>query len=202
MPTIVPPGFVEAAVELRGQGDPDPWYVTFGLEVTGLGGNYAGLGLAVMQAFGNLLAPMWSGVSNTGVSFTVGQDGPDNLRVYVASGINRPGGRSSQFLPQNCATLIRKNTELGGRRNRGRMFIPAMLAEGEVDNVGVIEATSVGIFQDNADAFLDELTSIVAFPMTMVVLHGSEGISEPGDPTPVSSLTVDPIIATQRRRLR
>jgi hypothetical protein len=103
-------------------------------------------------------------------------------------------------LPQNCALLVKKQTALGGRQNRGRFFLPGMLTEEGVNNVGVIAAGDRQSYQNKASSML---TSLAVGPLIapMVILHNDTPTPVP-DPTPVTSLYVDNVISTQRRRLR
>src|SRR5664279_4375102 len=51
---------------------------------------------------------------------------------------------SGESIPINCAILLKKNTASGGRRNRGRAFLPPTYpTEGNVDGVGNIFSTSL-----------------------------------------------------------
>lgn len=98
-------------------------------------------------------------------------------------------------LPPNVAVLVKKATVSGGRRNRGRLFMPpAWISEGSVTNQGVIAAASVTTLQTRATATMDRLAASSQEPM---VLH-----SDGGAGTLITNLIVDSLCATQRRRLR
>lgn len=203
MPLIIPPGFSHVALEFRHFADPDPWYCTYGIDSGAGGGDVLAMGLKQLTAWtGTLLHSQSPEVALTGVQITVGQDGAEPIRAYVASTIDRPGTSSEEKLPQNCALLIRKNTGVGGRRSRGRLFVPGALSEGNVSNVGIITPFTLGEHQDRAGDWLAELASAVVAPATPMFLLHSTGISATIDPTEVTSLTVDGVISTQRRRLR
>lgn len=175
--------------------------MTFGVDSSDAAGDPADIGLAVLTAWENMFTWQSDEVDQDGVEVTVGQDGEDPLRQFVPRVGAGVGTSTDDKLPQNCAMLVRKNTALGGRRNRGRFFIPGMLTEEGVNNVGIIGSSDRGAYQGGIDSFFAELTtSTPALPM--VILHNTGGVSPIIDPTVVVSLTVDSTISTQRRRLR
>jgi len=101
--------------------------------------------------------------------------------------------------PPNCAYLVKKSGELGGRRNRGRMYIPC-IPEGNVTSAGllagsVITAVNTACAGLNVGGSVHTAFNILGFPQ---ILH------ETGSQTPskVVDLSCQQKIATQRRRLR
>jgi len=99
-------------------------------------------------------------------------------------------------LPPNCAVLINKSTAAGGRRNRGRMFVPPVFpSEGNFSAAGQINSTQLAQLQTWWDGLYGDLN---ALGLGMVVLHQNP----PYTPTIVGSLEVNALLATQRRRLR
>ena len=104
-------------------------------------------------------------------------------------------GTSSQTVPGSpqVSLLIKKGTAGGGRRNRGRMYMPG-LAEGNVGGSGEIETGFLSGAQTVVGDFLDSLD---ARDIPMVILHSGSTT-----PTEVITLEVDARSATQRRRLR
>lgn len=202
MPLSIPPGFMHVAIELRHALDPEPWYVTYGVDSSGAGGNIPVVGQNQLDAFDSTWGlHLSTQVQITGCQITVGQDGVEPIRAFVASGTLRQGNAVAEQLPQNCALLVRKNTDFGGRRNSGRCFLPGVLAENQVSSVGIIDAPDVGDLDATAALWLAALADVGGEPTPMVILH-STGITTMPDPTPVTSLTCDNVISTQRRRLR
>lgn len=203
MPLLIPPGFAQAAVEMRHVNDPDPWYCTFGVDTSAAGGDFLGVAESIWGAWSSTIGLQLStNVSTTGVTLRVGQDGGPPLIVnYVDTS---PGTASAAMLPQNCAALYDKSTASAGRRNRGRFFIPGILKEGQVSDTGIIESAARADLQIQASAFLDSLNTGGGvepdIPSPMVILHNS-GVGV-GAPTVVTALTVQSTISTQRRRLR
>jgi hypothetical protein len=105
------------------------------------------------------------------------------------------GTTTASALPMNCTMLLTKRTNAGGRRNRGRGYLPAAhLAESAVDSVGIINPTLVTSMQGLYDNAFDKLTSGALEPC----VHHSDG----GGGTVISSWTIGSLIATQRRRIR
>ncbi|MQB02229.1 MAG: hypothetical protein GEU78_18625 [Actinobacteria bacterium] len=101
-------------------------------------------------------------------------------------------GGTGQAIP-NVSVLVQKQTGLAGRRNRGRMYVPGIQAGGIGDD-GVIDATQLTSWQAAADVWFDAADAI----LPLVILHETP----PDTATPVLSLSVQALVATQRRRLR
>lgn len=109
--------------------------------------------------------------------------------------VRTTGTGTGSPLTTNTAILGKKNTARGGRKGRGRFFIPGIqVSEIDVDETGLIlEAERVKV-QITWDSWL---SAQAATPFLPVLLHSDGG---PGDS--ITSLTIEPIVATQRRRLR
>jgi hypothetical protein len=182
----------EATFVISMTGDPDPYNVTMGFVFEDpLDGD------ATAAAFGAAWADDVQ-TSMTSLSHLI--------RVvlhYTDSGVDHEhdwsgsiaGGGGPGVLPQNCALLVRKNTGLAGRKGKGRMYIPAILAEGNVDAVGNIDAGTVAALQGHMNDFYGHLNDITN--VSTALLHG-----DGSDPTFITGFSVQPVIATQRRRLR
>jgi hypothetical protein len=196
----IPEGYAQIAIEHRGDGDPDPWYVTFGMDLNGSTATPLEAVQAIIDVYGSTIRPeLWSGLQVSGAQCALGTSDPEPLRFFANNLGTQAGGLSGTFLPQNCALLVRKNTGVGGRRNQGRFFIPGMVSEGACNNVGQIEAGSLVAYQTAINSFLTTLND-ESEGREMVILHNDPptGLG----PTAVTSLTVSNTISTQRRRLR
>jgi hypothetical protein len=102
--------------------------------------------------------------------------------------------------PQNCALLVQKRTERGGRAGRGRMFWPLFqISETSVSPAGVVGSVEVTGWQDAMD---DLLVNLNAVSQPMHLLHSAPPVGPPLPPDPVTALIVQTTIATQRNRLR
>lgn len=105
------------------------------------------------------------------------------------------GTQSTHSLPRNCAILVKKLTGRIGRKYRGRAFIPPMMVgEGDVDHNGIISSGVVASYQG---FFNSAIGTMVTDGYQAVLLH-----SDASHPTDVTAMTVESLIATQRRRLR
>lgn len=211
MPFVIPAGFAHVAVEMRMTGDPQPWYCTFGVDLP-IGINSPldqanGIHYAWTITLGSLQSSLMT--INT-VVLKIGQtDGPPTM-AYSDRGAFT-GAAAHNMLPQNCALLVDKLTALGGRRNRGRMYVPGILQEGHVDHIGGIDTnhyteltTAVNTFflyiSEGIEAGTDPLVEPEVDATPMVILH--HDTVTPIAPTPVTSLRVQQVISTQRKRLR
>lgn len=197
MPT--PAGYVNYSIEMLAVGDPEPWVVTFATtaELSSIPAEtHADRMFAAVQQ--NIMPRAWDGMSLSRVVARVGQDGGDDV---IAESTLGPvaGGLAGGFLPQNSALLVRKVSGLGGRRNRGRSYWPGLLRDGDVSNVGQLEAGVRADLQGRMDDFMDSLLATDPGPaLQPVILHRTGVLA----PTPFSQYVVEPTVATQRNRLR
>lgn len=105
------------------------------------------------------------------------------------------GTQSIDSIPANTAVLVKKNTAAGGRRNRGRMFLPAVALQGsDVLPSGFLATGEQAARQTQVS---DALAAMLAADIFPVLLH-----SDGGTPTAIVSLAVASQVATQRRRMR
>jgi hypothetical protein len=101
-------------------------------------------------------------------------------------------------LPPNNALLVTKEVGFSGRK--GRVFLPC-LTEAEVDDAGILVPANAVTYQTQATALFNAITSLE----TGIIFNAIRSItSDPSNPVarPVTSFSVEPLIATQRRRLR
>jgi hypothetical protein len=193
MPKILPPGFIDVSYRWSLTGDPEEMVHTQAYALTG----------DPLQFLNNRLAAFKVGFPVTGwlsvyrlvgVTGYVGQDGGPPAVYEALDGTQGPNG--SPAPPQNCALLVRKRTALGGRRGRGRMYLPPFpLAEGGIDHAGKVDPALVSAWTASSQQAFNEGVS-------PVLLHATSPKSPTPPPTPITSFLVDSMIATQRRRLR
>lgn len=119
----------------------------------------------------------------------------ENTKIEAPASID--GESSSPRLPPNCALLVEKVTSRRGRRARGRNFWPLAMFESQVSPTGSLDPSGI---QELFDDFFTELTTRGLAP---VILQGDTGVTPPLSPPPnVTRFVVDPVIGTQRRRMR
>jgi len=139
--------------------------------------------------------------------------GPDATGAFAEVAANTPGGLDTTSLAPNTAYLVNKSTSSGGRRGRGRMFIPG-LAEVDVSDGGIITGGRLTLVDA---ALANFMADVVASVYDIVVLHSPATVwildanGQPrrqptagAVPAPylVTSMTAAAKVATQRRRLR
>lgn len=116
--------------------------------------------------------------------------------IVAAAGSRAQGTNVLSPLPPNCSLLYRKRTPFGGRHGRGRMFFPPIyIAESNVDSNGTIDGAQISPLQARATAFI---AACATNSITPVLLHSEV------NPLPyeITSMTIETLIATQRRRMR
>lgn len=206
MSLVIPFGFAQAKFRFRLSSDPEEAITTCGLDVAGAPDPTDPDAIALSAATAwitsypsTLLFTAWTFV---GVDIALGQadDDPDVVGSVV---VNQVGTKVAGALPQNCASLVHKRSSLGGQRGRGRFYLPSgYLTESEVDGGGLIFGSTLTGLQTAAGSLL---ASFVAEDLEAVLLHAVSTAPVPSptpDPSAITSLEQDPIIATQRRRLR
>lgn len=119
--------------------------------------------------------------------------GPSATGESAVVSVGNEGTIGGQPVSPNVACLIVKNTALGGRHGRGRLFIPCLAAAALDD--------SAHFDQIHADGIASDLQGIWAAMLlggqAPVLLH-----SDAVTPTPLTSFAGISRIATQRRRNR
>lgn len=137
-----------------------------------------------------------SATGTTGSRNTTGQE------VWPQAGVV-----SSEALVRNAAVLVRKvSTSARGSRN-GRMYIgPISESQAAASN---LDATALAGWQGDMTSFLGNINQAPlpgTYSSEMVVTHiltrDADGNPLTGNSTPVSTLAVQQLLATQRRRLR
>ncbi len=133
-------------------------------------------------------------------------DGTDTPESAESVGLAWPGVGLMPTPPPNVAVLVKKKTGFGGRKNRGRIYLPWSVSESNINEVGVIDAAGMATVTNALAAFKaisPNLTQVIANRVydlpwdnparqLIAVNIGKE----------VLSMVVDPIVATQRRRVR
>lgn len=196
MPQFLPAGYGQARILFRGISATSDSVVTFGYKqiatddpaehaeafynaLTGTGAPF------IASAFSN--AYVFSGVYCTWMDET----GP------LVGEFLQPvtGAASIQPVPANCAMLLRKATALGGRKGRGRAFLPPVwTAEANIGPTGAIPGADAAAVALKWNAFR---TALATAGIELRLIHNEAII-----PTLITALSVDTTLATQRRRMR
>ena len=117
--------------------------------------------------------------------------GPNATGPFADVTSNTGGAGNTAGAAQVCI-LMKKQTDSGGRRNRGRMFLPG-IPEDQIGQGGQITSGTVTVA--NA-AGLALITGLATALIPMVILHDDVDFT----PTLVTSFVVSPYVATQRNR--
>lgn len=186
----IPLGFSQATLFFTGVAVPNGANVVFGVQNSGGLTPGAIAGAINTRWTAGIMPLLGSGVTFTG---TLVKNGPDATGPFASVAVVSPGGKATAGLTPNTAFLLTKNTSLGGREGRGRMYIPGPV-EADVDSGGAVTAAQITAFLTAGSALL---TNLNTDNIPMVLLHKSSTA-----PTLVTSLGVSTGVATQRRRLR
>lgn len=201
MALVIPEDYAAVAIQMRRAGDPDPWYVTYGITNLGDPTEYETLAGDISAYWEDYILPFLPADSTlSGVQLRIGTGSPEPLTLFYPFSI--AGSGSGTTLPQNCALLVTKTTSRPGRTGKGRMFWPCV-QESEVNGLGLIDGSYRNTLQAAWDGLLtahaEGSSPGVAHPMFLLHNEGAPGGT---NPTEITGLQVDPVISTQRRRLR
>lgn len=197
MGVIIPVGQIQVSMKWACNGLTRPLMTTFGVDPDATAPPALLDKLAAIQAiFVSSTIAVNTQISNqyTYVSL-IGQEMTATGILSAELPVNIVGTNSFQPPPPNCSWVVQKRTALGGRQNRGRMFVPpARLGETTVNAGGTVDAATVTAEQADWTAFH---ASMISGDYPMVLFH-----SDGSPSTIISQLVVEPRIGTQRRRLR
>lgn len=186
----IPIGFAQVAHDFGGNGLAFPAAVVYGVDISG-SLTPSEMAESLHIAFGAEILE----VVNESVQLerTRVKYGPQDLGPFGEFSDTIVGGTPGAGSPSNCAFLITKSTGLGGRKGRGRMYLPGC-TESQVGSDGALDAGQQALLQTAMTNWQGALTFV---GQPLVLLHNDET-----SPTPVTSLSVQGVIATQRRRMR
>lgn len=204
MGVLVPPGYGIAKYRWRCSGDSEEMISTLGFKVgepappSVVAGQLATI--YVDSGWGNRLSAAYT---FTGVTVSIG---PPEAAEVGESQMALVGGLAVEPPPSNCALLVTKITALGGKGNRGRMFLPAgHLQEAGLDSNGFMSAPSLSeAVACNTDWFQAPVSAQYNFIDDWVLFHGSGSgpIADAGTPTVITQFSThrrDPYTFRVRR---
>lgn len=191
----IPDGYGLARCTFRHSAVPKTASVSWGYQNAGSISASAVASLIEQQVDDSLLAVMDDSV--TFVNAAVLQRQGIDLFAGVAVSGDTGGGGSFAMPPPQVTAVVTKRTALAGVANRGRMYLPYVIPDVNVDDAGVISTIILAGIQTRCDELLAGL-DLNGIPMYL--LRDEE--SPPRVPREVTSLQAQGIVATQRRRLR
>lgn len=199
MSLVIPPGFGNAAFIFTGAVGTQPYVTTLGVDISGAGGDFVGAANSLMLSYQVAFQTETSNALTLDrVNLAIGQDGPGGSVDSDLSPIAM--SRSGTYGPTAMSAIARKVTNEIGRRGRGRMFLPGVITESEVDADGSITSARRGTLQTALNLFQTTLAEPagedVAYPP--VLLHSQA----PADPTPLTSFAVSDLVGWIRGRIR
>lgn len=119
--------------------------------------------------------------------------GPNETGAFADLPVDIPGEKTEACVSSAVSLLVKKNTAFGGREGSGRMFWPG-LVEPDIGSDGTIESSALTALQTAFESFRTGMSSA---GHALRLLHNSATT-----PYLITSLAVDPVAATQRRRQR
>lgn len=192
---IIPIDYAQVNLMFTGGAAPLGAQMTFGVQnATSLWAETIATRVLTLWESANLDERQSSAVSLTGCLVKLG---PNATGPQALVSANIPGKGNAESAPPNVAAIIRKQTEFGGRKGRGRMYQPG-IAEANISSTGTMSGAAFTAMQTSWSTFL---TGLLEEDIPMVLLHSEQD----GGLTPpyvVSSLLVESRIGTQRRRNR
>lgn len=200
MPFYIPGGFGQIVHHFALVGDPEEMAVTLGWSADVGTVNLAAAANDAHDAMGVLWAARGASaytLNHTTLTLVPAIDEEPFIVDHFEPVV---GGQASTVLPQNSAYLVHKTTGLGGRFNKGRFYLPGVF-ESQADNKGLLDGPSLTTWNTALGTLL---TSYLASAQIadIVLLHNPRPADATPDPTSITTLVMDQIIATQRRRLR
>jgi len=188
---IIPTGYGQLNFYFTGVAAPRGAQVTIGFENVGdesaeaaatlFGGNWETL----------ILVHQSSQITLDHVKCKLGPNATGSEGLFTSGEVGGDTGEHS--MPAQAAMLVTKQTGLGGRKGRGRLFIPGF-GEANTDGGGTWNAALLAALQPDLNDWVDAAST---GNCPLVLLH-----NDSTTPTLINSLTAQPLMATQRRRIR
>lgn len=191
----IPVGYAQANFIFTGAACPTGAEITLGLDVSGFSGTPSDAGDALEVAWNSGQVPN-SYTDDVTLASILVKFGPTATGPSAVWPVGAAGGQATQSAPPQVAYLIQKQTALGGRAGRGRLYLPGV-PDNAVDDGGNLTG---GIDTDTTTRFNDFAIAAALADLSPVLLHGDN--SPISLPTPITSFACDSMVATQRRRLR
>lgn len=187
---IIPAGYAQALCVFTGNGVPNGAAITFGID-HGVEPSANDVADRISTHVGAWVCGLQSSeIALTEVQVKFGPNNTGLTGVWSGSVV---GGDGAGAGAAAVALLVQKRSDFGGRKNRGRFFIPG-IREARIEPGGHVDPTFLTSAQTSMTSLKVDLNSD---GLPMVILHNAAGT-----PTAVESLNVQSMVATQRRRQR
>lgn len=186
----IPAGYSEVSFVYGGGGIQGEAVVTLGLQNI-LGGTPADI-CDVMET---LWDPVVAATSVSVVACTSirVKNGPDATGPFAEKGVNLIGDQGTDAVPPQVAILVRKTTALGGRKGRGRFYLPS-----PPDVTVNTDGAFLQAFIDDTNGILETFRDdAVTGNLPPVLLH-----EDATAPSPITALLMQARTGSQRRRNR
>lgn len=194
---IIPPAFAHLQLQFQHASLNRPAFVTFGSDYAAAGGDFQGAVDDSWSALSTVIARIDSSCTVGPLTARVGDDSGEHL-VYTSTATPVAGGRAlAGSGPPAMALLVEKLTARGGRRGRGRMFIPWAVVIDTGSEGGAISGTEITGWNTALGTWRTAATSN---GVPLVLLH-NEGKTAHGAPNVITTLICDPRFGVQRRRM-
>lgn len=192
---IIPDHFAQVNLKFGGPNLPTGAEMTFGVNITGYAGGPADAGPDIYTAWTDASVDDLY-VGDTWLASVLVKFGPNDTGAFAEYVVNAHGSAGNPGVPANTALLVKKVTSFGGRKGRGRMFLPGIQSS-VIDPNGNLHSGFLTTALANLNDFLGKLG---AAQLPMALLHGDHetGLA----PYEVNVLDIGSKVATQRRRLR
>lgn len=197
MAIVIPEGFSQIRLNFTSTTSTHNPACTFGINWPGSTNPVDDLRTAITDFVENIIQDCTTNIAISNFTFTSAAEGGgvgSGTLPLIAPKSGAIGG--DQMTPQ-VAYLYRKQGNKVGRKHRGRLYIPGV-AESKVDGAGVIDPDFVEDQTNHCETAMEALADAGSeAPFVMVLLHSDPDL----DPTPVTDLFPEEVVATQRRRL-
>lgn len=202
MSLVIPPGYGSAAFVLNGAAGTPNFVTTIGVRFPLNGTNYDLYANQLFNAYAeNLMTRTWSGLTLQSVQLTVGSITGNGSVSSTEDPV--AGSLSGADAALAMSVIARKLTSTLGRKGRGRMFLPGLLANEDVNPNGDMGgATRDAIQADVTNFFNDIENGDLGANLGPRLLHNDESAGVLPEPTPITALVVDAKVGWVRKRIR
>lgn len=187
---VIPVGYAQITYEFGGTALPSGAAMTMGCAIDGSFSGPTAAAAARTALMANLGAYISSNVTLLSTTIKVG---PTETGPFFTDSTSVAGTGSATTVPPNVAVLVNKVTASGGRKGRGRMFVPG-IPEQDVNPNGTYATGVAAAWNTKLEDYRDDLIFAELIP---VVLH-----NDATPPTAITALVLAPLVGTIKQRLR